>query len=1300
MAATGELELKISEAMLGDRHRLARQLHAIEQASRTGKPYDRNLARLNAELERSIARRQARRAAVPAITFDDELPISAKRDEIARTISRHQVVIVCGETGSGKSTQLPKICLELGRGVDGLIGHTQPRRIAARSVAARIAEELNSPLGQAVGFKVRFTDVTSPNTFIKLMTDGILLAESQHDRYLNRYDTLILDEAHERSLNIDFLLGYLKRLLPSRPDLKLIVTSATIDAERFSQHFAAAAGPAPVIQVSGRTYPVEVRHRPVEPDEETGEIDVERGVLDAVNELARIGRGDMLLFMPTEQAIHAMAKALRGHKIPGDSPGRTTEVVPLYARLSTADQQRVFQSHPHRRIVIATNVAESSLTVPGIRFVIDPGTARISRYSARSKVQRLPIEPVSQASADQRKGRCGRVGPGICVRLFSEEDYQSRERFTAPEIQRTNLAAVILQTKALRFGEIEDFPFLDPPRPDAIRDGYRTLFELGAIDERHELTEIGRQLGRIPVDPRIGRVVLAAQQENCLNEVLIIASALEVQDPRERPLEKQQAADEAHVRFAHEESDFLSYLKLWDFFHQLKGELSRNQLRKACRQNFLSYNRMLEWMDVHRQLLQLVEEAKFKPQARRDDYAAIHRALLTGFLSSVAFRSETHEYTVAGGGKANLWPGSAVFSAKPKWIVAAEVVETTRRYVRTVARINPAWIEPVGDHMLNRSYSDPHWDRASGSALAFEKVSLMGLTIVARRRVRYGPVKPAAARELLIQHGLVEGEFDTRGPFLAHNLALLEEMEQLQAKVRRGDLLLGEEARYEFYDRRIPADCYDGPRLEKWRREAERKEPKLLFMSRRDLVRDDEVRSPADFPDTLSIREMRLPLEYRLEPGTEHDGITITVPKEGLHQLDPQRLGWLVPGLMEQKIIALIKSLPKPIRRNFVPVPETAKRVMRELRFGEGSLNASVAEVLGRISGSVVPASAFEESKLPDHLRINVRVIDAGGETLANSRDLGQLRAEFAAAAVAELETVVDPLWRRDRIMAWDFGDLPEQIELERGGMTLRAFPALLDQGESASLRLLDSPEHAARATRGGLLRLFAIAANRELRGQVAWLPQMDELRLLARSLPAVQPLEQQLVELIAARAFLDGQAVPRSEPEFRLQLKTGRARLGGAVHDVANLIAPLLEAHHQLQLALQAARPPQWRYVIEDIGEQLAHLIRPRFLVETPWEWLQHYPRYVGAMRLRLDKLAGPGLARDQRNFQQLEPFWRRYTELAERHAEQGTVDGELEQFGWMLEEFRVSLFAQELGTAISVSAKRLEQQWLRVDG
>jgi ATP-dependent helicase HrpA len=1300
MPSDQNIESRIETALQADRHRLLQQLRSIRRARQAGKPFDRNLGRLTEDIARSVALREARRAALPRVEFSDDLPIAARRQEIAAAIVAHQAIVVCGETGSGKSTQLPKICLELGRGVDGLIGHTQPRRIAARSVAARIAEELHSPLGHDVGYKVRFSDATHPRTYVKLMTDGILLAESQHDRFLNQYDTIIVDEAHERSLNIDFLLGYLKRLLGRRPELRLIVTSATIDAQRFARHFSTPEREAPVIEVSGRAYPVEVRYRPPALPDDAAEPDLLRGVLDAVSELAALGDGDMLIFMPTEQHIHATAKALRGRTLAGDAGLRQTEIVPLYARLPTAEQQKVFKPHANRRIVIATNVAESSLTVPGIRYVIDTGTARISRYSSRSKVRRLPIEPISQASADQRTGRCGRVGPGVCVRLFSEEDYLSRDRYTVPEIQRSNLAAVILQAKSLGLGEIDDFPFLDPPRPESVRDGFNTLFELAAIDEHNRLTELGRTLSRIPADPRIARLILAAAHEGCLHEVLIIAAALEVQDPRDRPHDRQQAADEAHTQFADEQSDFLSYLKMWDFVRDVKGQLSRSQFRKACRDNFLSFERVREWLEVHRQLVRITAQAGLAQHKRRDDYDAIHRALLTGFLSSVALRGEgpTSEYDVAGGQKAHLWPGSGTFAHPPKWLMAAEMIETSRRYLRCVAKIQRSWIEELAPHLIKRTHHDPGWEQSQGAAMIFENVLLYGLRIVHRRRVRLAGIDARQARELLILQGLVRGNLSTRAKFFEHNQQLLADMQQLQRRSRRSQLLRGEDDRYEFYDQRIPADVVDGRSFELWRREVERGQPRLLYMTEADLLAPSAGPvDPAEYPDALFVRSMRLPLDYHHEPNTERDGITISVPREGFSQLDPKRLDWLVPGLIPEKVTALIKSLPKDLRRKLIPAADTAQRVVQEIGYGDGSFAWAVARALSKIAGESIPPDAFAGERLSEYLRMRIRVVDAAGRTLAIGRDLALLRQQLWQAGHDD-SSLSDAEWIRQGITAWDFGDLPERVEHRHGEVLLAGYPAVVDRQTSVGLELAASAAQAAYDSRSGIRRLFALAAAKQLETQVEWLPNLNQLLLWGATLPATGGLRTALADLIADRAFLADDRLPRTQLEFADRLAAGRERLGLTVQEVIDVVRPLLEAYHQARLALETATNPQWKYATADATSQLDELTRPGFLCATPWRWLCELPRYFRAIRARLEKLSAGGLEADEQRFALLHPRWQSLLERLGEERAQRRYDVELHHYRWLLEEYRVSLFAQQLGTSLPVSDKRLDRQWERV--
>ncbi len=1309
------LEADLERAMQADRYRLRRMLARITAAQRRSQPADRLVEEFQRLWQRSRAEFEERLRCLPRPRWASDLPVAQRREEIAQAIRDHPVVIVCGETGSGKSTQLPQICLEVGRGVSGMIGHTQPRRIAARSIAARVAEELGVALGQEVGYKVRFTDATSPRTYVKVMTDGILLAETQGDRFLDRYDTIILDEAHERSLNIDFLLGYLRNLLDRRRDLKLIITSATIDVARYAAHFAVDGVPAPVIEVAGRTWPVEIRWRPPPVDEATGEPDLQQAVWEAVEELARQTPGDLLVFMPTEQAIHETAKALRAHRLPGDGPQSRTEILPLYARLPAAEQQRVFEAHEHRRIIIATNVAESSLTVPGIRGVVDPGTARISRYSARSKTQRLPIEPISQASADQRAGRCGRLGPGICIRLYSAEDYAARPRYTPPEILRTNLAWVILQTKALGLGAVERFPFLDPPRPEAVRDGYRTLFELGALDEREELTELGRRLARLPVDPRLGRMILAAEEHRCLHEILIIAAALAVQDPRWRPAEGAEAADAAHGRFADPDSDFLTYIRLWEFYQELKQTCGRSGLRVACRENFLSYTRIREWQDIHHQLLEIVQQAGLKLGPWCHDYAAIHRAILAGLLSNVALRTDTHQYTVAGGRKFYLWPGSTLMAKKPRWIVAAEMIETSRRYLRTCAHIQARWIEPLAGHLVKRFYSEAHWDRRWQAPAAWEKVTLFGLPIVAARKVRLGEVDPAAAREVLIQAGLVEGRMETQLDFLQHNRRLLEELAQWQNKVRRPDLLLGQWAQYDFYDRRLPPEVYDARRLVRWYRRQSRTDPPSLFMRPEDLLRDDAPPlKPGDFPETLDLDGLKVPVRYAFDPGAEDDGVTITVPVEAVGRLDPRRLEWLVPGLLTRKVEALLRSLPKPVRRHLVPVPETARRIAEGLRFGEGSLMESVAEAAGRLAGQALSAHDFPRDKLPCELQMNICVVDAAGHPLAQSRDLGELRQRLAQEAQRRFATLDDRHWRRDGLVDWDFGELPEVVHLDQAGLVIPAFPMLVDQKHSVAVRLAPSAEKAARHTRAGLRRLVVLRAGAILRPAIDWLPHGEHLRRLAEglaaldSLPGTLPAQKrkelrdikgELVELLAERAFLAAGSIPRDRTQFEAFLEQGRQRIGLAVQEIAALVVPLCQGFEQARQALQAAQKAPWQYAVADITAQLARLVFPGFWVQTPWPWLQQFPRYFRAMAVRLERIAAGGLARDRRLWEEeIVPRQEACDQGLEQQRMMDTEDPELALYRWMLEEYRVSLFAQRLGTAVPVSGPRLDKQWAKV--
>lgn len=1303
-AALSELPALISQAMVGDQFRLSQRLRSIQQAKKNKKPFDRNLKRLQDELEKSLARREERLKLRPEVTFDQSLPIHEELETIQQTIEENQVVIVCGETGSGKSTQLPKLLLSMGRGISGIIGHTQPRRIAARSVCARISEELGREQGTACGFKIRFTDTTNPNTYIKLMTDGILLAETQTDRFLNQYDTIIIDEAHERSLNIDFLLGYLKRLLPKRRDLRVIITSATIDAERFSEHFSTRETLAPILNVSGRTYPVEIRYRPLdaEPTEKTqgksqnNGADEQSLLADAVNELASIDEGDILIFVPTEWDIRETAKLLRGRSIIGDDGGRQTEIVPLYGRLSTAEQNKVFRPSSYRRIVIATNVAESSITVPGIRYVIDTGLARISRYSSRSQVQRLPIEAVSQASANQRAGRCGRVAPGICIRLYSEADYNGRDEFTSPEILRTNLASVILQTLNMKLGSIEEFPFIDPPKPAAIRDGYSTLFELGAIDEQNRLTDIGRKISRLPVDPRIARMILAAHDENCLHEILIIAAALELQDPRERPIDKQQAADEAHEQFRDEDSDFLSFLKLWDFYHKLKEDLSHSRLRKACVQNFLSYNRLREWADIFRQLRQLVEETGLKPHPRKDDSAAIHRALLPGLLSNIAMRSDTNEYTGSGQQKYFIWPGSGIFEKKPKWVISAELIETSKRYARTVAKISPNWIEPAAPHLVKKSWSDPRWSGDAGSAMATEKVTLFGLTIVPRRPVHYGKIDPEQSRTLMLQYGLVEGDINLKIDFLSHNQKFLSDLEQQQARSRRYDLIPSQELQFAFYDQRIPEDVYDAVSLKKWWKVASRKTPTLLNMRLEDFFETQaEDVDESEFPNAINLGKMQFPLEYHLEPGAEEDGVTVSIPQESLNQLSPQRLGWLVPGLLEEKVAAMIKSLPKSVRRMLVPAPETARQVVSKLEFGKGSFEETVAEMLSQISGERITADQFEIQRLPQHLQMNIRVLDQEGEAIAVNRNLTQLRQEYGSKAADSFSALSNDHWSQTGLTDWTFGEFPTEVQIQHDQLSLTGFPSLLDEGTTVALCLRDAPERAAYETRFGLRRLFILSEHRRLKTQIDNLPGLNRMSLYVTAIGGIN-LREQLIELLAERTlFGQKERLPRNETQYRQLVKEWRNQIPVAAQDLASLLPDLFEQYHKIKVTLDKTKVPAWSEPLHDMRTQLNAMINARFLVSTPYPWLQQFPRYLQGIELRLSKLGGTGLKKDISNIRGISRYFELYSQRARQHYEREIIDPQLIKFRWMLEEYRVSLFAQKLGTALKVSPKILDQQW-----
>jgi ATP-dependent helicase HrpA len=1198
------------------------------------------------------------------VFFDPALPINARRDDIRAAIEAHPVVIVCGETGSGKTTQLPKILFEMYPD-RGRIGHTQPRRIAARSVAARIAEELGTELGGLVGYKVRFHDKVGSRSVVKLMTDGILLAETQGDRELRQYGSLIIDEAHERSLNIDFLLGYLRRLTVLRPDLKVVITSATIDAERFSQHF----DNAPVIEVSGRLYPVEVRYRPVAGDaEDTTREEEEQALADAVDEVCREGPGDVLVFLPGEREIRDTAEVLRKRKFRG-------EILPLYSRLPAAEQDRIFKPGKERRIVLATNVAETSLTVPRIRYVVDSGDARVKRYSYRNKVEMLRVEPISQAAAQQRAGRCGRVANGVCIRLYSEEDFAKRAPFTDPELLRSSLAAVILRAKSLGLGEVEAFPFVDPPSPRAIADGYALLAELGAVDENQQLTKIGSELARLPLDPRVARMLVAAREEGCLREVRIIAAALSVQDPRERPMERAAAADERHARFADEQSDFLSFLKLW----KLHDEPS---LRRLCRDNFLSYPRMREWRDVHEQLRKTLDETDWPESSvqpeKSEGYRAIHRALLAGLLGNIGMRDAEGAYTGARGIKFWVHPGS--WTKKPgKWIVAAELVETTRLFARTVAAIEPKWLEDLGAHLLKRDRSDPHWEKDRGQVVALERGTLYGLPLYSNRRVPFAPFDPDLARDIFIRSALVEGDFDSRAPFYAHNRRLLAEIERLEHKSRRPDILVDEELIHAFYDERIPKDIHSAADFERWRRQAEAARPRLLHLAREDLMRHEAAGiTTENFPPSLELGPNRCALEYHFEPGSPRDGVTMNVPLALLNQVPAARSEWLVPGLLKEKVKALAKSMPQRLRHKLGPLDEFAVAFCDAVPPSDTPLAAALARYIREQFNLEVPIDAFRPDSAPAHLQMNFRVLDDDGRQLDMGRNLVELKRELAphTEAVLQEEQIFD------KHTAWTMGELPEIMEIERGGQTLVGYPALVDAGDAVTLQVFDSPEKARELHRTGVLRLLAIAFRDRIR---------DLERLLAKDV-VLGPLKADVVTAALTRTFLQ-ESVPTSEAEFARRVDEGRSRFTLIAQEIARTAAGILAeraAAEKKLNAMEKAHPP----AAQDVRQQLGRLLAQGWLARTPWERLQHLPRYLKAASMRLDKLrADP--ARDTRLAAELASLEQPYRREAAARARHGAPDAAFEQFGWLLEELRVSLFSQELKTPVPVSVKRLGKLW-----
>ncbi|WP_406124723.1 ATP-dependent RNA helicase HrpA [Streptomyces sp. NBC_00989] len=1298
--ALGDLAPRLTELTLRDAHRLGRRL---EGARKIRKPEARAavLAEIEAEVARGEERMAERRRRIPAISYPEQLPVSQKKADIAAAIRDHQVVIVAGETGSGKTTQIPKICLELGRGVRGMIGHTQPRRIAARTVAERIAEEMDTPLGEAVGWKVRFTDqVNQESTFIKLMTDGILLAEIQTDRELRAYDTIIIDEAHERSLNIDFLLGYLAQLLPKRPDLKVVITSATIDPERFSRHF----GEAPIIEVSGRTYPVEVRYRPLLEDEsEDSDRDQITAICDAVEELQGEGKGDILVFLSGEREIRDTADALTKKNY------RFTEVLPLYARLSHAEQHRVFQQHTGRRIVLATNVAETSLTVPGIKYVIDPGFARISRYSHRTKVQRLPIEAVSQASANQRKGRCGRTSDGICIRLYSEDDFLARPEFTDAEILRTNLASVILQMTAAGLGEIEKFPFIDPPDHRNIRDGVQLLQELGALDPdekdpRKRLTQTGRKLAQLPVDPRLARMVLEADKNGCVREVMVIAAALSIQDPRERPAEKQTQADQQHARFRDETSDFLAFLNMWRYIREQQKERGSSAFRRMCKQEYLNFLRIREWQDIYSQLRTVAKQMGL--QLSEDDAAdqSVHLSLLAGLLSHIGMKDvkdgAKNEYLGARSAKFAIFPGSALFKKTPRFVMSAELVETSRLWARVNAKIEPEWVEPLAGHLLKRTYSEPHWEKDQAAVMAFEKVTLYGVPIIAQRKVNYGRIDPEASRELFIRNALVEGDWRTHHKFFADNRRLLTEVEELEHRARRRDILVDDETLYDFYDQRVPEHVVSGAHFDSWWKHKHHEEPELLDFERSMLIneRAGDI-SKADYPDSWHQGRLKFRVTYQFEPGADADGVTVHIPLQVLNQVTDEGFDWQIPGLREEVVTELIRSLPKPIRRNYVPAPNFAQRFLAAAVPLQEPLPTTMARELKRMVGVPFTADDFDWSKVPDHLLITFRIVDERRRKIAEDKDLEALKVRLkpkarqaisqAAAATAEREG--GESLERKGLTDWTIGSLTRVFETHRAGQPVKAYPALVDDGDTVSVRLFDTEEEQAEAMWKGTRRLIvrSIPVN-PAKFASEKLTNPQKLALSANPHGSIQALFDDCALAAADKLIGDFGGPAWDEESYRKLYEKVRAEIVDTTVRAVGQVQQVLAAWQACERRLKAAHSPALLPNLADVRAQLDALVKPGFVTATGIRRLPDLMRYMVAADRRLQQMP-TGVQRDTTRMEKVHEMQDEYAWLLEQLPQGRPIPSSVRDIRWMIEELRVSYFAHALGTAYAVSDKRI---------
>ncbi|OFI78889.1 ATP-dependent RNA helicase HrpA [Vibrio cholerae] len=1285
--SAASLKKALGECLIKDRFRFSKR---IDGASKIKNESARNAVfdEIALDIAQSMMVVEQRKQQMSKIEYPALLPVSQKRDDIAKAIAHHQVVIVAGETGSGKTTQLPKICAELGRGKYGLIGHTQPRRLAARSVANRIAEEMETELGGFVGYKVRFTDQISDQTQIKLMTDGILLAEIQNDRFLNQYDTIIIDEAHERSLNIDFILGYLKQLLPRRPDLKVIITSATIDPERFSKHFSNA----PIIEVSGRTYPVEVRYRPLAGDDDSeSDRDQLEGIFQAVDELCDEGLGDILIFMNGEREIRDTADALSKRNL------RDTEIVPLYARLSAGEQNKIFQPHAGRRIVLATNVAETSLTVPGIKYVIDPGTARISRYSYRTKVQRLPIEPISQASANQRKGRCGRTEEGICIRLYSEEDFLSRPEFTDPEILRTNLASVILQMTALGLGDIEAFPFVEAPDKRNIQDGVRLLEELGAIndqikDPKKRLTESGKQLARLPIDPRLARMVLEASKFGCLKEVMIIASALSIQDPRERPSDKQQASDEKHRRFNHEDSDFLTLVNLWHYIGQQQKALTSNQFRRQCKLDYLNYLRVREWQDVYTQLHQSTREMGFKLNDEPGSYHAVHSAILVGLLSHIGMKDqEKNEYHGARNARFNIFPASGLFKKQPKWVMSAELVETSKLWARVVAKIEPDWIEPLAKHLIKRSYSEPHWSKKNAAVMAYEKVMLYGIPIVPKRLVNYGTIDPVLSREIFIRSALVEGDWETKHAFFKQNRALLAEVEELEHKSRRRDILVDDEELFQFYDQRVGTEVVSGRHFDAWWKTASRKTPDLLSFEKEMLFKGDASHiTDLDYPNFWHQGNLKLKLSYQFEPGENSDGVTVHIPLPILNQVEPHGFDWQIPGLRHELVVSLIKSLPKTLRKNFVPAPNYADAFLARVTPFEMPLLDAMEKELRRMTGVTVLREDWKLDQLPAHLKITYRAVDHRNRKLNESCDLHELKESLKEKVQETLSQVADDDIEQRDLHTWSFGELPKVYQQKRGGFEVRAYPALVDKKDSVEIKLFETEQEQLSAMRAGQRRLILLNVPSPIKYLHANLPNKSKLGLYFNPYGKVLDLIDDCIACGVDKLIEERGGMVWEPQAFEALKEHVRAELGDTVVEIAKQVETILTTAYNINKRLKGKVDFTMAFALSDVKAQIEGLIFSGFATECGWKRLPDILRYMRAIERRMEKLpVDPN--KDRLHMLKIESVANKYKELLNKIPKGMAIPDNVREIRWMLEELRVSYFAQQLGTPYPVSDKRI---------